>query len=77
MADNRIDDIKQSIEQDSPYDTPPQSRVEYLLLQIKNQGGGGGTKDYNELTNKPSINGKELVGDMTSQDLGLAEWEDV
>lgn len=77
MADNRIDDIKQSIEQDSPYDTPPLSRVEYLLLQIKNQGGGGGTNDYNQLTNKPSINGVELVGDMSSQDLGLGEWEDV
>ena len=77
MADNRVDDIRESIANGSPYDTPPQSRVEYLLLQIKNQGGGGGTKDYNELINKPSINGVEVVGDMTSQDLGLGEWEDV
>lgn len=77
MADNRVDDIRESIANGSPYDTPPQSRVEYLLLQIKNQGGGGGTTDYNQLTNKPSINGQELVGDMTSQDLGLGEWEDV
>lgn len=77
MSDNRIDNIRQSINDGSPYDTPPQSRVEYLLLQIKNQGGGGGTNDYNELINKPTINGVEVVGDMTSQDLGLAEWEDV
>ena len=77
MADNRVDDIRESIANGSPYDTPPQSRVEYLLLQIKNQGGGGGTKDYNELENKPTVNGVELVGDMTSQDLGLGEWEDV
>ena len=77
MADNRVDDIRESIANGSPYDTPPQSRVEYLLLQIKNQGGGGGTKDYNELENKPTVNGVELIGDMTSQDLGLGEWEDV
>ena len=77
MADNRVDDIRESIANGSPYDTPPQSRVEYLLLQIKNQGGGGGTNDYNDLINKPTINGTEIVGDMTSQDLGLGEWEDV
>ena len=28
-------------------------------------GGGGGTKDYPQLNNKPSINGVELLGDLT------------
>lgn len=33
--------------------------------------GGGGTSDYDDLTNKPSINGVELVGDKTSNDLDI------
>lgn len=34
-------------------------------------GGSGGTSDYNQLTNKPQINGVELVGNKTSDDLGI------
>ncbi len=34
--------------------------------------GGGGTTDYEELTNKPKINDVELVGNKTSADLYLA-----
>ena len=34
-------------------------------------GGGGGTSDYNELTNKPSINGVILAGNKTAADLGI------
>ena len=34
--------------------------------------GGGGTSDYSQLTNKPSINGVTLSGNKTSEDLGLA-----
>lgn len=29
----------------------------------------GGTTDYNDLTNKPSINGVELVGNKTNEEL--------
>ena len=72
---SRVEEILQSKIDGSPYDKPPASRVEYLLLQL--DVGGGGTTDYNQLENKPSINGNTLVGDSTSQDLGLAEWEDV
>lgn len=32
---------------------------------IEQGGGGSGTTDYNDLTNKPSINGTELSGDIT------------
>ena len=50
----------------------PQSRVEDLLIQLINQGGGGGgTTDYNDLQNKPTIDGNTVQGDMTAQDLGL------
>ena len=34
-------------------------------------GGGGGTSNYNALTNKPKINNVELNGNKTSSDLGL------
>lgn len=34
-------------------------------------GSGGGTSDYTGLTNKPQINGVELTGDKTADDLGL------
>lgn len=34
------------------------------------QEGGGGTYDYNMLTNKPTINGRELSGDMELEDIG-------
>ena len=36
-----------------------------------NIGGGGGTSDYNGLTNKPTINGVTIEGDKTSEDYGI------
>ena len=35
--------------------------------------GGGGTSDYSDLTNKPSINDVELSGNKTSEDLGITD----
>lgn len=35
-------------------------------------GGGGGTSDYNDLTNKPQINGNVLSGNQSASDLGFA-----
>lgn len=34
-------------------------------------GGGGGTSDYNQLTNRPKINGVLLSGDKSTSDLGI------
>lgn len=31
----------------------------------------GGTDDYNELSNKPTLNGVEISGDKTSEDYGI------
>lgn len=39
--------------------------------------GGGGTTDYTALSNKPQINGVELSGDKTSEDLGIGNPTDV
>lgn len=40
-------------------------------------GIGGGTTDYEELENKPAINGVELIGDQSGHDLGLALLTDI
>lgn len=40
-------------------------------------GNGGGTTDYEELENKPAINGVELIGDQSGHDLGLALLTDI
>lgn len=36
-----------------------------------------GSSDYNDLTNKPSINGTELVGDVSLEDIGAASADDI
>lgn len=36
-------------------------------------GGGGGTSDYTNLSNKPQINGNTLAGNKTGTDLGLVD----
>lgn len=45
------------------------------IYPLRNSGGGGGggagTTNYNNLTNKPSINGITLQGDLSAEDLGL------
>ena len=35
------------------------------------ESGGSGTNDYNELDNKPSINGTQLVGDRSLSEFGI------
>lgn len=40
-------------------------------LKITNNSGGG-TSNYDMLSNKPSINGVELQGDITTEDLGIS-----
>lgn len=56
------------------YNKLPQSRIEELLLELKEvieEGGGGGTTNYNLLTNLPQINGVTLKGDKSFNDLGM------
>lgn len=51
---------------------------EILLGLIKaNAGGGGGTTNYNSLSNKPQIAGTELQGNKSLADLGIASADDV
>lgn len=43
----------------------------YLDAILKKGGGGGGTSDYTDLTNKPQINGVTLTGNKSTSDLGI------
>lgn len=45
--------------------------AKYYAEQAKNAASGG-TTDYNDLSNQPSINGVKLTGNKTTQDLGIA-----
>ncbi len=42
-----------------------------MVEELEAGGGGGDTGNYNDLTNKPSINGHTLIGSKTSSDLDL------
>jgi len=48
----------------------PKTREELYLNEIaNNSGGGGGTTNYNQLSNKPKVNNVELSGNKTTRDL--------
>lgn len=73
---SRNEAILQAMIDGTDYTDMPHSRIEYLLIQLKEAieaggGGGGGTTNYNGLTNKPKINGVELRGDKSSEELNI------
>lgn len=53
------------------YTDPPQSRMEDLLIELKEaiEEGGGSVESYEQLTNKPQINGTTLSGNKTTEGL--------
>lgn len=56
----------------SKLNTTDKSSLVAAINEVNISGGGGsGTKNYEELFKKPQINGKELVGNKTSEELGL------
>ena len=55
-----------------------EAALDYLQKNIGTGGTGeAGTTDYINLTNKPSINGVELIGNKTLDDLGITEAVDI
>lgn len=73
---SRSEDIIQSILDNTEYDEEARSRIEYLLIELKNAieggGGGGGVTSYSSLTEKPKIDNHTLqAGNNASSDLGL------
>lgn len=69
IPQSRVEDILKSKIDGTSYDKPPLSRVEALLIDLNAGGGGGGTTDYNQLSNKPTLNGVTLEGNMVSKDV--------
>lgn len=66
---SRVEDILQSKIDGTSYDKAPLSRVEELLIELDVGGGGGGTTDYNQLSNLPTLNGVAIKGNLTSEDV--------
>ena len=75
IPSSRVEAILRSKIDGTTYDKIPLSRVEALLMELNT--GGGGTNDYNELVNKPQINGIELVGNYSADDLDIGGYNDV
>ncbi len=76
VPQSRAEEILIATINGTEYENLPQSRLEYLLLELKEAieaggGGGGGTTNYNLLTNLPQINGVTLKGDKSFDDLGM------
>lgn len=68
IRDDRIGDL-------ADLDTTDKSSVVAAINEAAQ--GGGGTTDYTDLTNKPSINSVTLSGNKTAADLSLASASDV
>lgn len=54
------------------YNTDINPLLAALFAKLKNSGGAGGTSDYNDLTNKPTLNGVEISGNKTSADYKIS-----
>lgn len=70
--DSRIEEILKEKVGDDYKEVPLMSRIEVLLDRLSAGGGEGGTSNYNQLSNKPSINGVELHGNKSLSDLGAS-----
>ncbi len=76
VPQSRVEEILISTINGTEYESLPQSRLEYLLLELKaaieaGGGGGGGTTNYNLLENLPQVNNITLKGNKSFDDLGL------
>ena len=62
-------DIDIELDNESSIDTDIQTSDGEIDTDIELSANG--TNDYNDLVNKPSINGVELVGDKTTEELDI------
>lgn len=75
---SRNEEILMATIDGNEYNKAPQSRIEELLLELKETieaggGGGGGTTNYNNLSNQPQVNGETVIGNKTGAELGLVD----
>lgn len=54
--------------------TTAKNNLVAAINEIAAHGGGGGTSDYTDLSNQPSINSVTLIGNKTASDLGLGTY---
>lgn len=47
---------------------------EQINLELEEFGNTGGVKDYNDLINKPKLNGEVIQGDMNERDPTVPQW---
>ena len=45
-----------------------------IKMKVKEYGSGGGTSNYLDLYNKPSINGEELIDNYNEKDPTVPSW---
>ena len=60
-------------EQRQPVPLGLETRQQRVPLSVQSGGGGGGSKDYNALFNKPLLNGVTVEGDHDGEYYGLAD----
>lgn len=68
---NQIDNLDIDIEENTIIVTKKDGSTESVNVGGGSGGGTGGTSDYRQLSNKPTINNIKLNGDLTAKDLGL------
>lgn len=64
MGLSRSEDILESIIDGTPYDKPPLSRIEALLIKIAEEGGGGGGAD--------ALNKKVVVDSLPTENISTS-----
>lgn len=81
---SRVEALLQAIAGQMPEANPSEGTTTGTLDRLKIgdeiysvEGGGGGTTNYNDLSNQPQIGGVTLQGNKTASDLGLASEEDL
>lgn len=50
------------------------SEEEQVELEVEESGSASGIKDYNDLLNKPTLNGKVIEGAITEEDPTVPAW---
>lgn len=46
-------------------------RLDEVIAELEAGGGGGGTKNYNDLVNQPLINNVPLIGNLNTEEIGI------
>ena len=70
-VDLELEKLKAQLKVENQYvvqDLTKESVIKVLMLKGEPGGGGGGTANYNELTNKPRINNVVLIGNHSLED---------